>query len=103
MLAALDFALARPLSIKSTRKSDFHAKGSGVQTILAEGFEGKSISGSLARSLSIKATFWKLKLSSGSTPVDKSNVFGCAEGFKREALELIWELPSTNQMNPMRK
>ena len=31
------------------------------QTILAEGFEGKSISGSLARSLSIKATFLKMQ------------------------------------------
>jgi hypothetical protein len=28
----------------------------------------------LAISLSIKSTFWSLKLSSGSTPVDKSNV-----------------------------
>ena len=31
------------------------------QTILAEGFEGQSISGSLARSLSIKATFLKMQ------------------------------------------
>ena len=37
----------------------------------------------LAVSMSIKSTFWNLKLSSGSTPVDESNVFGCPEGFKR--------------------
>ena len=36
----------------------------------------------LARSLSIKSTFWSSKLSSGSTPVNESNVFGCPEGFK---------------------
>jgi len=37
----------------------------------------------LARSLSIKSTFWSLKLSSGPTPVDESNMFGCPDGFKR--------------------
>ena len=31
----------------------------------------------------MKSTFWSLKLSSGSTPVDESNVFGCPDGFKR--------------------
>jgi hypothetical protein len=61
---------------KINTQTDFDAKGSGVQTILAEGFEGKSISRSLARSLSIKATFWKLKLSSGSTPIDKIQFLG---------------------------
>ena len=63
MLAALDFALARPLSIQSTRKSDFHAKGSGVQTILAEGFEGKSISGLE----DVPNEVWELEIQSGSS------------------------------------
>ena len=51
-------ALARALSLKSTHTRDFDAKGYGIQTILVEGLESKSVSGSLARFLSIKSNLW---------------------------------------------
>ena len=50
-----------------------------MQTILAEGFEGKSISGledvpNEVWELEIQSGSWTLKLSSGVIPVDKINV-----------------------------
>ena len=39
----------------------------------------------LAQSLSIQSTLWSLKLGSGLTIVNESNVFGCPEDLKRRS------------------
>ena len=63
----------------------------------------------LARSLSIKTTFWSLKLSSGSTPVDESNVFWCSETFKRRGpgahltASIHKSIESNEEMNEFRE
>ena len=63
----------------------------------------------LIRSLLIKSTFWSLKLSSGSTPVDESNVFGCPDGFKRRGpgadlgVSIHKSIESNKEMNEFRE